>query len=85
MPLACREQTRPHERGDTPASPPFPVVASYLNDISRFLGIFFEDQHRRRVTVNIEFFLEVGSLREALVHIAKLQIVSIGKSCQLWR
>lgn len=82
MPLACREQTR---RDDTPSSSPAPAAAIYLNDISRFLGIFFEDQHRRRVTVNIEFFLEVGSLGEALVHIAKLQVVSIGKSCQLWR
>lgn len=60
------------------------MVAIYLNDISRFLGIFFEDQHRWCITVNIEFFLEVGSLGEALVHIAKLQVVSIGKSCQLW-
>lgn len=85
MPLACREQTRPRKRDDTPCSSPAPAVAIYLNDISRFLGIFFEDQHRRCVTVNIEFFLEVGSLGEALVHIAKLQVVSIGKSCQLWR
>lgn len=85
MPLACREQTRPHKRDDTPSSSPAPAVLIYLNDISRFLGIFFEDQHCRCVTVNIEFFLEVGSLGEALVHIAKLQVVSIGKSCQLWR
>lgn len=57
----------------------------YLDDVSRLFSVFFEDQHRWGITVDIEFFLQVGRFGKALVHIAKLQVVSISKSCQLQR
>lgn len=62
-----------------------PPAVIYLDDVSRLFSVFFEDQHRWGITVNIEFFLQVGSFGKALVHIAKLQVVSISKSCQLRR
>lgn len=67
--------------------PPLQLLPAviYLNDVSRLFSVFFEDQHRWGITVNIEFFLQVGRFGKALVHIAKLQVVSISKSCQLQR
>lgn len=62
-----------------------PPAVIYLDDVSRLFSVFFEDQHRWGITVNIEFFLQVGRFGKALVHIAKLQVVSISKSCQLQR
>lgn len=57
----------------------------YLYNVGRLVNVLFEDQHSWSISVNIELFLQIGSLREALVHIAKLQVVLISKSCQLWR
>ncbi len=57
----------------------------YLYDVGRLVNVLFEDQHGWSVSVNIELFLQIGGLCKALVHIAKLQVVLVGKSCQLWR
>lgn len=62
-----------------------PPAVIYLDDVGRLFSVFFEDQHCWGITVNIEFFLQVGRFGKALVHIAKLQVVSISKSCQLRR
>lgn len=62
-----------------------PPTVIDLDDISRLFSVFLEDQHRWGITVYIEFLLQVGSFGKALVHIAKLQVVSISKSCQLQR
>lgn len=62
-----------------------PPAGIYLDDVSRLFSVFFENGHGWGVTVNVEFFLQVGSFRKALVHIAELQVVSVSKSCQLRR
>lgn len=62
-----------------------PPTVIYLDDVSRLFSVFFEDQNRWGITVNIEFFLQVGRFGKALVHVAKLQVVSVSKSCQLRR
>lgn len=74
-------------RNKTTLLPPLrlPPAVIDLDDISRLFSVFLEDQHRWGITVYIEFLLQVGSFGKALVHIAKLQVVSISKSCQLQR
>lgn len=62
-----------------------PAAVIYLYNVSGLVYVLFEDQHGWSVSVNIELFLQIGGLRKALVHIAKLQVVLISKRCQLWR
>lgn len=62
-----------------------PPAGIDLDDIGRLFRVFLEDQHRWGITVYVEFLLQVGRFGKALVHIAKLQVVSISKSCQLQR
>lgn len=57
------------------------VALKYLYDISRLVGVLLEDQHGRRVSVNVKPFLQFSRLRQALVHITKLQVVLVSKRC----
>lgn len=55
----------------------------YLDYVRRLVSALFEDQHGRSVGVDVELLLQVDRLRQALVHVAKLQVVFVGESCEL--
>lgn len=55
----------------------------YLDYVCRLVSALFEDQHGRSVGVDVELLLQVDRLRQALVHVAKLQVVFVGESCEL--
>lgn len=57
----------------------------HLDDISRLVSALFEDQHGWSVGVDVELLLQVDRLRQALVHVAKLQVVFVGEGRELQR
>lgn len=56
-----------------------------LYNVSWFFCVLLEDEHGRSISVDVVLLEQVGSLRQTLVHVAKLHIVLIGKRSQLWR
>lgn len=56
---------------------------TYLYDVGGLVDVLFEDQNGGSVSVDVEAFLQIGCLCEALVHIAKLQMVFISEGCEL--
>lgn len=59
------------------------AAALHLYYVCRLVSVLFEDQHSRSVGVDVELFLQIGRLRQALVHVSKLQVVLVGKGCEL--
>lgn len=57
----------------------------YLDYVSRLVSALLEDQHGRSVGVDVELLLQVDRLRQALVHVTKLQVVLVGEGCELQR
>lgn len=57
----------------------------HLDYVGRLVGALFEDQHGRRVGVDVELLLQVDRLHQALVHVAKLQVVLVGEGGELKR
>lgn len=39
-----------------------PAAVMYLYDVSRLVSVLFEDQHGWSVSINIELFLQIGTL-----------------------
>lgn len=57
----------------------------YLDDVGRLVSALFEDQHGGSVGVDVELLLQVDRLSQALVHVAKLQVVLVGEGRELHR
>lgn len=59
------------------------AAVMHLYNVCRLVSVLFEDQHCRSVGIDVELFLQIGRLRQALVHVSKLQVVLVGKGCKL--
>lgn len=55
----------------------------HLYYVCRLVSILFEDQHGRSIGVDVELFLQIGRLWQALVYVSKLQVILVGKGCEL--
>ena len=61
------------------------VWGMYLYDVRWLVYILFKDQHGGGIGVDVELFQQIGRVWDALVNVAELQVVFVGKCCQLWR
>lgn len=55
----------------------------YLDDVNGLLCVLLKQQHGGSVGVNVELPQELSVVSVALIHVAKADIVSKGKSGQL--
>lgn len=55
----------------------------YLNDVDRFLCVFFKQHHGGGVCVHIELLQQPTAVFVTLVHVGKAHEISEGKRCEL--